>query len=27
MQQVHGARGISEIENKCVLCHPQGQKP
>jgi hypothetical protein len=27
MQEVHGARGISEIESKCVLCHPQGQKP
>jgi hypothetical protein len=27
MQQVHGTRGISEIENKCMLCHSQGQKP
>ena len=27
MEYVHEARGISEIEDKCVLCHPQGQKP
>jgi hypothetical protein len=27
MQYVHESIGISEIENKCVLCHPQGQKP
>ena len=27
MNQVHEARGISEIEDKCVLCHPQGRKP
>jgi hypothetical protein len=27
MDQVHSARGISEIENRCILCHPQGKKP
>ena len=27
MKQVHGAKGISEIQNKCVFCHPKGQKP
>lgn len=27
MEQVHGAKGISNIEDRCVLCHPQGQKP
>lgn len=27
MNQVHGARGISDIQNKCVLCHPTGKKP
>ncbi len=27
MDQVHSAWGISETANKCVLCHPQGQKP
>jgi hypothetical protein len=27
MSQVHAARGISDIENRCVLCHPEGKKP
>jgi hypothetical protein len=27
MSQVHEARGIVSIENKCVLCHPNGTKP
>ena len=27
MKYVHEARGISEIESKCALCHPQGQRP
>ena len=27
IQPVHEARGIREIENKCLLCHPEGQKP
>jgi hypothetical protein len=27
MGQIHEARGIQEIESKCVLCHPDGKKP
>jgi hypothetical protein len=27
MSQVHEARGISTIENACVFCHPQGERP
>jgi hypothetical protein len=27
MSQVHEALGIKDIENKCVLCHPEGEKP
>jgi hypothetical protein len=27
MAEVHAARGISEIANRCTLCHPQGEKP
>jgi hypothetical protein len=27
MTQVHSARGIPDIQNKCVLCHPRGTKP
>jgi hypothetical protein len=27
MGQIHEARGIKDIENKCVLCHPNGKKP
>lgn len=27
MQQVHEAKGVKDIASKCVLCHPQGQKP
>jgi hypothetical protein len=25
--QVHSDRGIKEIQNRCVLCHPKGLKP
>lgn len=27
MDQIHAARGIEQIENKCVLCHPDGTAP
>lgn len=27
MQQVHEAAGLKEITDRCLLCHPQGQKP
>jgi hypothetical protein len=27
MSQIHEARGITKIEGKCALCHPQGLKP
>lgn len=27
MDQVHGPRGISEVQSRCVLCHSTGAKP
>ncbi len=27
MEEVHAARGITEVADRCVLCHPQGKKP